>query len=436
MNRNIKRVPQKAVKKKKVSMFGRFVGRLFFFMLFYFMFAAIYLLLLNLRITFRHKEVQSASAGVTIVADIIDADSGKIERIVNPLDFSDAKKAINSRKSAYIPISAFSDMGIDITPAGDPLKSITVNLNQAGESAMFMVNSNKASVNGNDVTLKAESFIHNDDLYIPIDFFETQVQGITVTNLDGDYTVTKSGIENISFVNKPVESTPCINQYDYFTGLPIEFKADLSQYEQYMNPEKRDQYLYVVNVNNMLPQSFVPSDLREVKYTKPDRQKQKMSLYAQMSADAMMIEARKYGFHNLWVTSAYRDYQTQAVLYENEVEQMRAEYGDEFAEQKAMESVNPPGASEHQTGLTADIHSLYSASIKFASTPEAQWLEENAHYFGFILRYPADKTEITGITYEPWHFRFVGRYHAMQMKRLNMCLEEYVEYLDKDFMPE
>ena len=92
--------------------------------------------------------------------------------------------------------------------------------------------------------------------------------------------------------------------------------------------------------------------------------------------------------------------------------------------------MNPPGASEHQTGLTADIHTLSSASLKFAGTPAAVWLEENAQYFGFILRYPEDKTEITGIMYEPWHFRFVGRYHAMRITELGMCLEEYMKYLE------
>ena len=197
-----------------------------------------------------------------------------------------------------------------------------------------------------------------------------------------------------------------------------------------MNPKNRDDFLYVVNVNNLLSEDFEPEDLRKVEYTKPDREKQKMCLNAQMAADAMMIEARANGYRDIWVTSAYRSYTTQSWLYQNEVESLRDEYG-EMAEEKAKESVNPPGASEHQTGLTADIHNLSTASMKFAGTPQAKWLEENCQYFGFILRYPEDKTEITGIMYEPWHFRYVGRFHAMRMYELDMCLEEYVEYLKK-----
>ena len=77
------------------------------------------------------------------------------------------------------------------------------------------------------------------------------------------------------------------------------------------------------------------------------------------------------------------------------------------------------------------MHNISSAEVTFAQKPEAKWLAENCYRFGFILRYPEDKTEITGITFEPWHFRFVGREYATQMHEKNMCLEEYMEYLGK-----
>jgi D-alanyl-D-alanine carboxypeptidase len=69
------------------------------------------------------------------------------------------------------------------------------------------------------------------------------------------------------------------------------------------------------------------------------------------------------------------------------------------------------------------------AAQEFGNTPEGAWLAANAHYFGFILRYPADKTEITGIIYEPWHFRYIGRRHATRMFELGLCLEEYWEQI-------
>ena len=280
------------------------------------------------------------------------------------------------------------------------------------------------------ITMGAKSVMKDGELYIPFEFFDEQVSGIEISEEKNTYTIKPLEGAEIAFLNKPASVTPHITESEYFDDLPVKFKADLAKYEQYMNPENRDDFLYVVNIHNLLSEDFEPEDLRDVQYTKPDRAKQQMCLNAQMAADAMMIEARACGYKDIWVTSAYRSYQTQSWLYENEVELLRDEYGD-MAEEKAKESVNPPGASEHQSGLTADIHNLSTASLKFAGTPQAEWLAENCQYFGFILRYPEDKTEITGIMYEPWHFRYVGRFHAMRIKELGMCLEEYVEYLKK-----
>lgn len=424
-----KSVPHKNKSKKKLShKFAKFVGGLFFFALFYIIMILLSVLLLFLSVSCRHKDPGASQADITVVSYETDQ-KGALKQVENQIN-TPIKETVGESTGAYLPVSAFKMLGADITPAGDPLKSITVNLDSVGESASFMVNSDKANVNGTDITLDNKTVIRDGELFIPMDFFENHVFGISVTLKDNKYTVKKTGFEELSFVNKPADPTPLIVESDYFTDEPIKFKSDLSKYEQYMNPENRDEYLYLVNVSNLLSEDFVPEDLRNVQYTKPDRAKQQMSLNAQMAVDAMLKEAREYGFDNLWVTSAYRSYETQSWLFDNEIEAMREEYGDEFAEEKAKESVNPPGASEHQTGLTADIHTLSSASLKFAGTPAAVWLEENAQYFGFILRYPEDKTEITGIMYEPWHFRFVGRYHAMRITELGMCLEEYMKYLE------
>ena len=86
----------------------------------------------------------------------------------------------------------------------------------------------------------------------------------------------------------------------------------------------------------------------------------------------------------------------------------------------------PAGCSEHQTGLAVDMHNMSSAQPAFADTYEAKWLAENAWKFGFILRFPSDKTEVTGMTFEPWHYRYVGRYHAKIIRDNGLCLEEYI----------
>ena len=93
-----------------------------------------------------------------------------------------------------------------------------------------------------------------------------------------------------------------------------------------------------------------------------------------------------------------------------------------------------PGTSEHQTGLCCDMHSSPSAGVArtaFPSNPAYKWLTENAWKYGFILRYPEDKVDITGYTYESWHYRFVGRYHAAKIHAMGLCLEEYLQLINK-----
>lgn len=422
-------VLRKAAKKRRQKILRKFLGGTCAFLIFYAFFVAVYFAFIGLSIALRRTEPQPHLAEVTLV-NYITTSSGKIKTVEKKIDSKNIKKISKRERATYIPASAFEFLGADITPAGDPFKSVTVILNDAGEWASFTVDTDKANVNGMGITLEAASVMADGELYIPFEFFRDHVTGISVEQEDNSYTVKPLDGVDIAFTNKPSRETPFITESEHFDGMPIDFVADLDKYEQYMNPQNRDDFLCLVNVNNLLSEDFEPDDLRSVNYTKPDREKQKMQLNAQMAADAMMIEARANGYKDIWVTSAYRSYSTQKWLFQNEIDSLRDEYGD-MAEEKAKESVNPPGASEHQSGLTADIHNLSTASMKFAGTPQAKWLEENCRYFGFILRYPEDKTEITGIMYEPWHFRYVGRFHAMRMYELDMCLEEYVEYLKK-----
>jgi hypothetical protein len=89
-----------------------------------------------------------------------------------------------------------------------------------------------------------------------------------------------------------------------------------------------------------------------------------------------------------------------------------------------------PGTSEHQSGLCCDMHNLPSAMQSFANTEAYKWLYKHCADFGFILRYPQSKEDITEINFEPWHFRFVGRYHAQKIMESGLSLEEYVESID------
>ena len=100
----------------------------------------------------------------------------------------------------------------------------------------------------------------------------------------------------------------------------------------------------------------------------------------------------------------------------------------EEAAKKAATVILPPGTSEHNLGLAMDICNTYDS---FANGEEYAWLVENAHKYGFILRYTAEKQEITGIVPEPWHWRFVGVEYAEKIKESGLCLEEYLDSIGK-----
>ncbi|WP_188455729.1 VanY-A/VanY-F/VanY-M family D-Ala-D-Ala carboxypeptidase [Virgibacillus oceani] len=125
---------------------------------------------------------------------------------------------------------------------------------------------------------------------------------------------------------------------------------------------------------------------------------------------AMMAAAEKEGVSDFFITSGFRDFDAQRKLYQ--------EKGSAYA--------LPAGYSEHNLGLSLDVGTTQMA---MAEAPEGKWIEQNAWKFGFILRYPENKTDITGIQYEPWHIRYVGLPHSAIMKEKGFVLEEYLAYL-------
>lgn len=142
----------------------------------------------------------------------------------------------------------------------------------------------------------------------------------------------------------------------------------------------------------------------------------------------MMDAARAEGLSPL-ICSSYRSHDTQIGLFNQEISQYMAQgYSKEEATKAAAKWVAVPGTSEHELGLAVDIvaesNQMLDASQE--QTAEQQWLMANSYKYGFILRYPADKSEITGISYEPWHYRYVGKEAAKAMMAQNICLEEYL----------
>ena len=147
--------------------------------------------------------------------------------------------------------------------------------------------------------------------------------------------------------------------------------------------------------------------------------------------NAMCAAAKADGI-NLLVISSFRTHSRQTSLYYNQVDKMRARYpnlSDEEIKKKASTVSAFPGTSEHELGLAVDFNSVEES---FEGTEHFRWLKAHAEEYGFVMRYAKEKESITGIIYEPWHYRYVGQKHAKKMNELGYCLEEYIDYL-KDY---
>lgn len=143
-----------------------------------------------------------------------------------------------------------------------------------------------------------------------------------------------------------------------------------------------------------------------------------------------MIDAAKKDGHHLMICSSYRDYKKQDQLMDESIAKfVRRGLSYKEAFFKTKEQIALTGASEHHTGLAVDIVGKNHQSLdeSQADTKEAKWLAEHAAEYGFILRYPKEKEDITMISFESWHYRYVGKEAAEYMKEKNLCLEEFIE---------
>lgn len=184
-----------------------------------------------------------------------------------------------------------------------------------------------------------------------------------------------------------------------------------------------DNILVMANKQLYLPSTYVPKNLVKpnVPFSYPSNEENYMQEIAAKALEKMFEDAKKEGIH-LIALSGYRSYQTQTYLFQRYVDQMGFEEASKISAQA--------GTSEHQTGLTMDItaDSVNQRLLEeFESTKEGIWLRENAHKYGFIMRYPKGKEHITGYSYEPWHFRYVGKDVAKIIYENNWTLEEFFD---------
>ena len=226
-------------------------------------------------------------------------------------------------------------------------------------------------------------------------------------------------------------------EFDVDAGVPVTEAAwDFPVALEDMNPE----FVVLANKHYLLEKGYFVKPLVKVKKLKLNKDGSvktegvRWAVGSQMELQedcyraliAMSDAAREDGY-NLYLKSAYRSWQTQNTMYQN---RLKKNHGKDDG------WVSKAGASDHQTGLGCDVipRSWIKAegmNSKMAKEPECAWMAEHCQEYGFILRYPADKEDVTEINYEPWHMRYVGIPAATYIMENGLCLEEFVEQLQQ-----
>ncbi len=197
-------------------------------------------------------------------------------------------------------------------------------------------------------------------------------------------------------------------------------------YEYYTHTKKTDMKkdnAILVNKYYSLPEKYAPTDIVDVSnWYAFDGIKTRQVV---LDAFKEMFNAAKEDGYTLIINSGYRTYDAQKKVYDEYKDLKGEEYADEYAAR--------PDYSEHQSGLALDIITYGASGETFDTTDAFKWLQKNAHKYGFILRYPKDKEDITGYAYESWHYRYLGKDLATKVKKSGLTYDEYYAYyLDKE----
>ena len=364
----------------------------------------------------------------------VKADDNIIKLTVNGEEKEIRPKILDKDGVIYIPIIGVSKFlyGSFADYSFTYKKTIAVNKNAA-------VFENKTDtdiifVNGGKIKISDCSFRKSGDCYVTIEFLKT-VFGIScnynkntntvviwqteetdikklppeIQELDDVMLFRHYQPENLERYIKYKRTNPKLNYFDVVTYVNI--GLDFPHYsgiiaKQTKNPKSN---LVLCNKYNHLPEDYVPEG-----YKITDGRVLSLRGEAQEEFNKMRADALKSGI-NIYIVSGYRSYAVQKQIYNNY--KLNDPNGADAYSAR-------PGFSEHQTELAADLNSA-SASARFENTKEYAWLAENAHKYGFILRYPKEKEWITGYIFEPWHWRYVGVKVAGNIKDLNITFDEY-----------
>ncbi len=357
-----------------------------------------------------------------------------------------------------------------------------------GEQIRFTPPSRNVIINGNTVLTEGDILVSGNSerhIWVPLSLLQDYMLGIDIKLEEDNYeesgkpfiniTISRtedgkkfadpafklkfnsvlSGLSNESLPEEPITLPD---------GAPTyEFTADLSLYLGYMCPEDFDKHMVLINPSHPVDATYIPEDLVGVPNPRYDNGAS-LCRDAAMSLEALFFEMYNLGFNDMKVGIAYRSYEQQekqfntyvyneryyyrshyasegkwfsdiaytvlgeAYLKEKYITKNKTSLSADDAKRVAMSYSAYPGTGDHQTGLAFDLYlsSKYSG-VKFAESNEYKWIKENAHKFGFIIRYPEGKENITGYAFEPQHLRFVGQYHAAIIYESGLTLDEYVD---------
>lgn len=224
--------------------------------------------------------------------------------------------------------------------------------------------------------------------------------------------------------HKDSEKKELVHKNEIPTEIKVEAKTVGSKNEKLLNFSDWNRTcaptLVVVNKDNPIPEDY-PISLETYNG-------KKINAALKDDLNAMINAAAKYGI-KIFIYSGYRTIEEQTRYFNSQTSMYKKQgYSEQDAQAKAAMSVARPRTSEHNTGLAIDFNCVRD---DFYKTKEYAWLIKNAAEYGFILRYAKDKTNKTGVIYEPWHFRYVGKEHAPEIMASGLCLEEYIASLIK-----
>ena len=311
--------------------------------------------------------------------------------------------------------------GFTVTGNGEEIKYISPD--SGNDTVTFYNDSARATVNKNEIRLQAKTYEINGKLYIPMSFFTSYSTGLVceytpetdderasikvykkmLNEYDHKITGTAASYEPVTFRIKEAVTLEKIDENVLADDIEdVTYKIDITPYFDAINPSNIYGYISVVNNEHRVKETRVYDDLTVID---ADYVKEPISLRATAARalEAMMKEIRDVEDKTRF--RIYSGYHT----FEESVE-------------------SDPELDESQLGLSVEAY--YEPKNEFGETATYRWFVNNAYKYGFIIRYPKDKTSITNVGYRPWVLRYVGRYAATKMRDEKLCLEEFIEKYD------